>query len=122
MNAIEIIENTNFHDSSIVELSMDGDHINLKFENVWLDDDNCYKVAINLGGVRKATCDHKVVNSLRMETDDGGVIAFRRSGNIADLVVTWTAYAPRTDETHSYAFDFDSFELQAEKQEQAAGE
>ncbi len=88
-----------------------GDQVRPRFENVWVDDDKCYKVTIDLGGVRKVMCDNKVVDSLRMKTKDGGVIAFRRSGNTADLVVTWTAYAPPTDETCTCQFDFNTFDL-----------
>ena len=98
-------------------MTRDGDLVRLKFKDVWLDDEICYKVAITLGGVLKITRDNEVVNAVRMETEDGGVIAFRRSGHIAELVVTWTSYAPRIDETRSYTFDFTTFDLQAEKQD-----
>jgi hypothetical protein len=66
--------------------------------------------------------DDEVVNTLRMEAEDGEVLAFDRSGNIASLVVTWICHSTRIDETHAYQFDFDTFELQAEEQEQAEGE
>lgn len=114
---LELIERTELHDSSLVEMTSDGDRVCLRFENVWVDDDNCYSVTIHLDGVRKLMHDNIVVKNLRMETEDGGVIAFKRSGNIANLVVTWTSYAPRTDKTHSYEVDFTTFDLQARKQE-----
>jgi hypothetical protein len=116
MQATELIERTELHDSSLIEMAAKGDGVLLRFENVWIDDDNCYRVTIDLGGVRKVMCDQEIVATLRMKTEDGGVIAFRRSGNIAILVVTWTSYAPRADETHSYEFEFTTFDLQAEKQ------
>lgn len=114
---LELIERTELHDSSLVELTSDGDRVCLRFENVWVDDDDCYGVTIILNGVHKLMRDNKVVKNLRMETEDGGVIAFKRSGNSAKLVVTWTSYAPRTDETHTYEIDFADFGLQAKKQE-----
>jgi hypothetical protein len=117
MEPIELIERTELHDASLIEMATEGDRVRLRFDDVWVDDDHCYRVTIDLGGIRKVMYDHKVVNTLRMKTEDGGVIAFRRSGNIADLVVTWTSYAPRSDETHVYEFEFTSFELRAEKQE-----
>jgi hypothetical protein len=117
MEATELIERTELHDSSLIEMAAEGDGVILRFENVWVDDDNCYRVAIDLGGVRKVTCDKKVVATLRMKTGDGGVISFSRFGNIAVLVVTWTSYAPRADETHTYEFQFTTFDLRAEKQE-----
>ena len=121
MNATELIRMTSFHDSSITELSMDGDHINVRFEDVWVDDDNCYKVAVDLRGVRKVIRNHEVVRSLGMEGEFAGVIAFRRSDHTAALAVDWCSFAPRKDEFCSYEFDFDTFGLQAEKQEQAEG-
>jgi hypothetical protein len=112
---LKLIERTELHDSSLVEMTTVGDRVRLRFENVWVDDDHCYGVTIALGGVRKLMHDNKVARSLRMETEDGGVIAFKRSGNKANLVVTWTSYAPRTDATHTYEIDFAYFDLQAKR-------
>src|SRR5689334_21478659 len=94
MDMLELIERTELHDASIIDMAREGDRVRLEFENVWLDDETCYTVTINLGGVRKMTCDNELVDTLHMETEDGGVIAFRRSGNIAELVVTWTLLYP----------------------------
>ena len=91
--------------------------MHLQFENVRVDDDNCYRVTICLGGVHKMTCDGSALDVLHMESDDGSVIAFRRSGNTAEMAVTWTSYAPRTDKVRLYAFDFASFDLRAERQD-----
>jgi hypothetical protein len=51
-----------------------------------------------------------------METEDGGVLEFKRSDKIAELFITWTSYKPRVDETRSYKFDYTTFNLHAEKQ------
>ncbi|MDR3472204.1 MAG: hypothetical protein P4M09_11000 [Devosia sp.] len=120
MNTTELIENTNFHDSSLVELSMVGNHIHLRFENVWVDDDNCYKVLADLHGVRKVNRNDEVVHSLGMEGEYAGVIDFERSGHTAALAVDWRSFSPPRDDFCSYEFDFDTFEMQAEKQEPPA--
>jgi hypothetical protein len=38
-----------------------GAQVRPRFENVWVDDDKCYKVTIDLGGVRKVTRQCNVV-------------------------------------------------------------
>ncbi len=88
----------------------------LGFGDVWVDDDNCYMVEIILHGIRGLTRDGDRVGDVRMEKKDAGVIAFKRTGNSAELVVTSTSYAPQIEETRSYRFDFTSFDLRAEGQ------
>ena len=116
MELTKLIERTELHDSSTVQMAREGEGVHLKFENVWVDDKNCYTVSITLGGVHDITCDDEVVNDLHMETEDGGVLAFKRSDTIAELFITWTSYKPRVDETRSYKFDYTTFDLHAEKQ------
>jgi hypothetical protein len=121
MNTTELIESTSFHDSTIPELSMDGSHIHLRFEDVWVDDDNCYNIVVDLRGVCKVVCNHELVHSLSMEGEYAHVLEFSRFGQTAALLVYWRSFAPNKDEFCSYEFDFDTFELQAEKQERAEG-
>jgi hypothetical protein len=57
-----------------------------------------------------------------MEGEYANVLGLSWSGHTAALAVYWRSFAPRKNEFCSYDFDFDTFELQAEKQEQAEGE
>jgi len=57
------------------------------------------------------------MTTLHMEKEDNRVLTFWRAGNIAELLVTWTSYAPPSDETHVYEFEFATFDPQAERQE-----
>jgi hypothetical protein len=116
MSTTELIERTGFHDSSITALSMDGDHICLRFEDVWVDDDNCYNAVVDLRGVRKVMRNDEVVHELRMEGDYASVLELSRSGHTATLFVNWQSFTPRKEEPCSYEFDFNAFDLQAEKQ------
>jgi hypothetical protein len=106
-----------FHDSSLTELSVDGDCIRLKLVDVLVGDDNHHDAVITLGGIRRMTRDNEIVNTLHMEAEDAEVLAFERSGNIASQVVTWISHSTRTDQTRSYEFEFTTFDLRAEKQE-----
>jgi|ERR1019366_5462215 hypothetical protein len=117
MNTKELIENTDFHDSCLTEMSMEGNRVRLRFEHVWVDDDNCYQATVTLGGVSKVTRDDEVVNALRMEGEGSSVLAFNRSGHTATMILVWRYYSPRKDETCSYTFDFTTFDLQAERQD-----
>ena len=121
MEKTELIEQTELHDSSLIQIATEDNRLRLTFENVWVDDDNCYRVTITLGGVHKVTRNHQVVRSLGMEGKYAHVLEFSRSGHTAALAVYWCSFAPRKDEFCSYEFDFDTFGLQAEKQEQAEG-
>ena len=115
MDTSELLERTGFHDASISILSMSGNQVCLRFENVLLDED-CYSVTLALGGVRSVTRNSEAVDALRPEGEGSSVIDFERSGNSAVLAVDWRSYTARTNETCSYRFAFDSFDLQAEKQ------
>jgi hypothetical protein len=114
---MELIESTDLHDSRLTDMSLKGDRIQLRFKNVWVDDDSCYNVTVTLGGVGKITRDDEIVSALHTEGEGSNVLEFRRSGQSATMVVVWTYYSTRTDDTRSYEFDFTTFDLQAEKQE-----
>jgi len=116
MNRTESIEQTGFHDSSLTALSMDGNQVRLRIENVWVDDDNCYNVMIELGGVHEVTRNYKTIDNLRMEGEYANIIDLSRSGHTATLVVEWRSFAPRKNETCSYKLSFETFALRTEKQ------
>ena len=117
MNTVEPIKKIGFHDSSLTELSADGDRVRLKLVDVWVGDDNHNDAVITLGGIRRMTRDNEIATTLRMEAEDAEVLAFERSGNVASLVVTWISHSARTDQTHSYEFEFTTFDLRTQKQE-----
>ncbi len=92
-------------------MSWEGDVVFLWFGDVWAGADKRCIVQVIMGGVRQVTCDDVVVRDLEMDQDDGSVIAFRRSANTAELVVTWTSYEPRFDQTKAYTFEFTTFDM-----------
>lgn len=96
---------------------MQGDRLRLHVEDVWLDDDIYYRVTVTLGGIRRIVRDDAVVDAFRMEGEDGGILAFKRSGHTASLVLEWWPSSPPKEETRAYTFDFTTFDLQAEVQE-----
>jgi len=55
-----------------------------------------------------------------MEEEYADVPDFIRSDHTAKLLVDWCSFSPRKTEFCFYEFDFDTFELSAEKQEPPA--
>ena len=94
---------------------MDGEQIRWQFENVLLDD--CYHVPLELGGGHSMTRNGEAVRALQIEGEGWSVIDSKRSGHTAKLAVDWRSYTARTNETCSYGSAFDTFSLQAEKQD-----
>jgi hypothetical protein len=111
MRTEQLIEQTEFHDAALLAMASDGDGVRLRFGDVWTGPDERYDVDVVMGGMRKVTCDDLVMHELGMDQQDGSVIAFRRSADTAELVVNWTSYKPRADQTKCYKFEFTTFDL-----------
>jgi len=117
MSAADPTKKISFHDSSLAELSTQGDHIRLQVEDVWIDNDNCYDALIDLSGVRRIVRDGEVVNTVGMEAEDARVLALEWSDPSLRLVVTWISHSTHTDETRDYTFDYTALVLKVGKQE-----
>lgn len=116
MSTAEPIKKITFHDSSLTELTVDNDRVVIRLADVWVGDSNQYNTTVTLRGVRRMTRDDKVVNDVRMEAEDAQVISFERSENSLNMVVNWISHSTHTDDTRSYEFEFNTFDLGAETQ------
>ena len=63
------------------------------------------------------TRDDRKVGGIGLEGEGSSVIAFRRSGKAATLLLNWRYYSERRSGSALYGFEFEEMTLTAERQE-----
>ena len=106
------------HDSELSEIVTQDDHIRLVFSNIslTLDDDVYVRAVVDLYGVRRVALFDKPVATIVAQGEGAGVVAFRRAGHVATLVLDWEFYSARRQETAVYEFEFEEMKLETERQ------
>ena len=118
MDVEKLVESTGLHEGRIMSISLRDNNFSLHVDNVFVDLEckERYNVVMHMT-VQKVTKDDEVVDTLKLEGDGSSIIQFERSGNSATLVVDWIYYKERKTETRAYEFIFDTFNLQATRQQ-----
>jgi hypothetical protein len=122
MDMADAILSTALHEANVIAMAREGDRVCLKFGYVWLgvpfsDDPGVfYNVEIVLGGIRKIARNDEAVGLLSMEMEHSSVIAFEKHDHAAELVVQWTSFSPRAQDTVAYEFEFETFDMHFEMQ------
>jgi len=116
MGTAESFWNITFHDSSLTELKSDNGCVTIRIADVWIGNNNQHNAVVTLSGVRRMTRDDKIVDVVRMEAEDAQLISFERLEDTLSIVVNWISHSTHTDDTRSYEFEFNTFDLETETQ------
>lgn len=90
-----------FQDASLVKTVAQGEEITLFFENVYVD--GVLRAAdLNLKGVTGIACDDEPVERFEAMTDDGVIQELTIHDDELSMLIVWTDFRRRIEETHSY--------------------
>ena len=114
----QAVEASEMHGSELSQIETQGDHICLIFSNILLsfEDEIYFRAVVDLHGVRGVTLDGKTVDAMIARGEGSSVIAFRRHGNAATLLLNWRHYRTRRDEQALYRLEFEEMRLRIERQ------
>ena len=110
MHTAQEIEASEFHDSQLTAMERTGSDVSLVFSNVLMDTagEEYHRATVILRKVRQISRDGRPSPEIGLEGEGSSVIAFRRSGQTATLLLNWRHYSQRRDELVLYRFAFDA--------------
>lgn len=97
----QILTEVGFHEATIVALSHAKGEIRLRLERVSTPD-GTRNLEVVIDGVRSVLRDGVLIEELRLEREDGEILALREATDGVVFAVEWNDFSAKTQETVVY--------------------
>jgi hypothetical protein len=96
-----------FHEASIVEISQENGTIRLLLEGVHINDTEVTTVRLSFVNVQTISREDSSVSDIKMEAIDGEILTLKLTDHSAELIVLWTDFQERKENTVYYRIECD---------------